>query len=216
MKGKVKVAVATVDGKAYFLIVNALKERNIPFISIIPGQSLPLEVKAAITTEKEKALVEHQKVIVFSNEQHLDEVISETTKVQLGKKTFDRIIIGIDPGEIIGLAAMADGKIIDKENCSGTWEVNRKIKSIIKNLNLQTTEVIIKIGNGVSSYRDIVEDLDILLPLPVVLEIVNEHGTNGSRRSKRSRLVRHISSASKIAMRSGYIYPRRRTIAANS
>ena len=37
MKGK--VAVATVQGKAYFLIVNALREQDINFVSLIPGES---------------------------------------------------------------------------------------------------------------------------------------------------------------------------------
>ncbi len=38
---KAKVAVATVQGKVYFLVVNELKERSIPFLSLIPGQSVP-------------------------------------------------------------------------------------------------------------------------------------------------------------------------------
>ena len=53
---KEKVAVATVEGKAYFLIVNQLRERNIPFVSLVPGDSVPAEVKVVITTEKEKQL----------------------------------------------------------------------------------------------------------------------------------------------------------------
>ena len=40
---KEKVAVATVSGTAYFLLVNELKERGIDFLSIIPGQPLPAE-----------------------------------------------------------------------------------------------------------------------------------------------------------------------------
>ena len=51
---KEKVAVATVEGKAYFLIVNKLREQNIPFISLVPGEVVPAEVKVVITTEKEK------------------------------------------------------------------------------------------------------------------------------------------------------------------
>jgi hypothetical protein len=36
-----KVAVATVQGKTYFLIVKKLKEQNVPFISLVPGESVP-------------------------------------------------------------------------------------------------------------------------------------------------------------------------------
>ena len=54
---KEKVAVATVQGKAYFLIVNKLNEKNISFISLLPGQSVPAKIKLVITTPEEKHLV---------------------------------------------------------------------------------------------------------------------------------------------------------------
>ena len=41
---KEKVAVATVQGKAYFLIVNKLREQDIPFISLVPGESVPAKI----------------------------------------------------------------------------------------------------------------------------------------------------------------------------
>ena len=62
---KEKVAVATVQGKAYFLIVNKLKEQNIPFISLVPGESVPAKIEIVITTEQEKDLVIHEKILVF-------------------------------------------------------------------------------------------------------------------------------------------------------
>jgi hypothetical protein len=62
---KEKVAVATVSGKAYFLLVNELKERDIDFLSIIPGQPVPAEAKVVVTTEKEKPLINHEKILVY-------------------------------------------------------------------------------------------------------------------------------------------------------
>ena len=59
---KAKVAVATVSGKAYFLIVNMLKEKNIPFISLVPGETVPIESKAIITTEQEKHRINYEKI----------------------------------------------------------------------------------------------------------------------------------------------------------
>lgn len=41
---KEKVAVATVQDKAYFLIVNKLREQDIPFISLVPGESVPAKM----------------------------------------------------------------------------------------------------------------------------------------------------------------------------
>ena len=58
---KAKVAVATVSGKTYFLVVNELKERNMEFLSLVPGDPVPAEAKVVITTEKEKHLISHEK-----------------------------------------------------------------------------------------------------------------------------------------------------------
>lgn len=61
-----KVAIATVQGKTYFLLVNKLKEQNVPFISLIPGESVPAKILMVITTEQEKHLVNHQKILVLN------------------------------------------------------------------------------------------------------------------------------------------------------
>ena len=43
--------------------------------------------------------------------------------------------MGIDPGEITGLAVLADGKVVDKANCLSIRETGNKIKGIVKNVN---------------------------------------------------------------------------------
>jgi hypothetical protein len=205
---KAKVAVATVQGKAYFFIVNALNENNIPFLSLIPGEPVPSEVKIVITTEKEQPLIMFDKVLVFNFESELDKLMSMVTIGLLGKESYEKIVIGIDPGEVNGLAVIADGKVIDKANCVGIIEAVNKIKGILKNVNLSATAVRIKIGNGVPAYKDLIEALDNTLPPQVVLEVVSEAGTNLPLH-KRSRRLRHITSATRIAARVGYIYPRK-------
>jgi hypothetical protein len=214
---KEKVAVATVEGKAYFLIINHLKERNIPFLSLVPGDQVPAEVKVVITTEKEKHLVTYSKVLIFPGERELDTLIDEVEKILQGKEAYEKIIIGIDPGEATGLAAIADGKVLEESNCFSSKEVIDAINKIIKTVNFSVTNVLVKIGNGVPVYKDLLEALDEALPPKVELEIVSEAGTNRPlKENKRSRGIRHISSAKRIAGRTGYIFPRRKRIAANS
>jgi len=83
---KAKVAVATVSGKAYFLIVNGLRERNMAFLSLIPGDSVPTEVKVVITTEKEKHLINHERILVYDSEAEPDTVVNEAVKILQGKE----------------------------------------------------------------------------------------------------------------------------------
>jgi hypothetical protein len=214
---KEKVAVATVEGKAYFLIVNELREQNISFISLVPGEPVPAEVKVVITTEKEKHLVKHEKILIFTSENELDDLVNEVKRILQGKEAYEKIVIGIDPGETIGLAVIADGKVIEEGNCFSTQEVINSIIKTIRNVNFSLTSVSVKIGNGVPVYKELLEALDDALPPEVALEVVCEAGTNRPlKENKRSRGIRHISSAIRIAGRTGYIIQRRKAIATNS
>ncbi len=212
---KEKVAVATVDGKAYFLIINQFREQNISFVSLMPGQPAPSEVKVIITTRSEKPLIKHDNILIFNEGEDLDYLVNEVKRIFQGKAAYEKLIIGVDPGASIGLAVIADGKVIEEGNC---FSKNELIKSIIKtarNVNFSLTNVIVKIGNGVPVYKELLESLDDALPPGVTLEVVSEAGTNRPL-YRRSRGIRHISSAIRIAARTGYNIPRRQTIATNS
>jgi hypothetical protein len=212
-----KVAVATVQGKPYFLIVNQLREQNIPFISIVPGQSLPINVKLVITTKQEKQKINHEKIFIFHDDEDLENMVNELKKSLIGKEAYEKIVIGLDPGAVTGLAVIADGKVIDENNCLSPHEIIITIQKAIRKVNFNQTSVIVKIGNGVPIYHELLEELDNSLPLEVKLEVVNEFGTNRSlKENRRSRKIRHISSAIRIAGRSGRLIEKRKLLAWNS
>lgn len=210
---KAKIAVATVSGKAYYLIVSELKKRNLPFLSLIPGEPIPIEIKVVITTEKEKNQVNHEKILVFQENTEPEAIINQAIQILEGREAYEKIVIGIDPGEVFGLAVLADGKVIKTENCFSVEETLEKIKSVLKNIErTPTTSVSIKVGDGVRAYKEkLLEALDEASPPYVVLESVSEAGTNRYLSdNKHRRGVRDIVSAMKIAGRSGYAFPRKR------
>jgi len=210
---RAKVAVATVQGKAYFFIVNELKRRNIPFISLVPGAPVPVEIRAVVTTEQEKHLVKHDKVIVYNGDTEPEIIGSEVVKVLQGKEAYEKLVIGVDPGVAFGVAAIADGAVVETENCFSVKEVTDKINSILKTVNVSETMVSVKIGSGVPVHKELLEVLDEALPLQVRLEIVSEAGTNHyTRHDSHGREIRHIISAVRIAGRAGYIYTRGKTV----
>lgn len=213
---KEKVAVATVQGKPYFLLVNHLRDNNIPFISLVPSEPVPAKVVLVITTELEEDLVKHDKILVFHSENELDNIVNEVKKFLLGKEKYEKIVIGLDPGEATGLAVLADGKVIEQSNCYTAREVINTILKSLSNINYSQTTVTVKIGNGVPLYLTLLEELDTSLPPEIILELVGEAGTNKSYQEKhRSRKIRHISSAIRIAGRSGCKVERRKRIATN-
>lgn len=207
---KAKVAVATVSGKAYFLVVNELKERNIDFLSIFPGGSVPAEAKVVITTEKEKHLINHEHVLVYDEKTAPNSVVNEAVKILQGKESYEKIVVGVDPGEMFGLAVIADGKVNETCNCFSVQEVVNKIKRVIRDFAVLSTVISVKIGNGVPTYKTLLETLDAVLPSEVVLEVVSEAGTDRHIDANMHRRgLRDIVSATRIAGRAGHFYSRR-------
>jgi hypothetical protein len=216
---KAKVAVATVSGKAYYLIVNELKNRNMPFLSLTPYEPIPIEIKVVITTEEERNLIRHEKILVYKKGMEPEAIVNEALKVVHGKEFFEKIIIGVDPGEVFGLAVLADGRIIETENCFSVEETLGCVENILKNLaNTPATSVWVKIGDGVQACKEnLLHVLDNALPPDVVLEIVSEAGTHRClNEAKHRRGLRDIVSAIQIAGRNGYRFQRRKTIESNS
>jgi hypothetical protein len=206
-----EVAVATVQGKAYFLIVNKLKERGIPFLSLVPGETVPTDIKVVITTEEEKHRVNHEKVLVYDGETAPDSAANEIRKILQGKEVYEKIVVGIDPGEVFGLAVIADGKVNETANCFSVNEALDKVKSVLREVDFSTTAATIKVGNGVPTYKELIEEFDRDLPREVALEVVSEAGTNRPlNNNKHRRGLRDIASAIRIAGRAGHIYPRRK------
>ncbi|MDI6805458.1 MAG: hypothetical protein QMD20_02205 [Candidatus Bathyarchaeia archaeon] len=211
---KAKIAVATVSGKAYYLIVNELKRKNIPFLSLTPNDTIPIEIKVVITTKEEKPLINHEKILVYQEGVEPEALINEALQLIQGKENYEKIVIGVDPGEVFGLAVLADGKVIETENCFSLNETLNKIKSAVRNFGKnQETSVSVKVGDGVPLYKKkLLHSLDKALPSNVMLEIVSEAGTDrkpnevGHRRG-----LRDIASAIRIAGRNGHKFQRRKT-----
>lgn len=211
------MAIATVSGKAYFLLVNALKERNIAFSSIVPGQPIPAEAKVTITTEKEKSLVNHDRIVILNSEKTPRRVINEVVRILQDKEVYEKVVVGVDPGKVLGLAVIVDGKVSETCNCFSLQEAEDKIKSIVKDFEDSAGVVSVKIGNGVPTYKTLLEKLDAALPAAVKLEVVSEAGTDRHIDANMHRRgLRDIISAIRIAGRTGHNYTRRKTCEADS
>jgi len=203
-----KIAVATVSGKAYYLLVNELKTRGLDFVSLTPHESVPIDIKVVITTAAERHLIKHPKVLVYSNQADPAEIVNEAARMLYSKKTQETIVVGVDPGKTFGLAVLSDGNVLETLTCSSVEETFNTIVDALARL--QASVHVVKVGNGApAAAAELLFKLDETLPKSVVIEVVSEAGTSrlvGETVHKRG--LRDALSAVKIAERRGQPYLR--------
>jgi len=214
MNRKPEIAVATVSGKVYYMIVNELEKRNIPFLSLIPIEPVPIGIKVVLTTEAEKHFVRNEKTLTYNEIMSPEMLVNEALRVIQGKEQYEKIVIGVDPGQTIGVAVLADGKVIETANCFSTEETQQKVESFLRNsANARVNSITVKVGDGVPTCEErLLRLLDKTLPKDVMLESVREDGTNHDLNEATNRRgLRDIVSAIKIAGRNGHVFQRSMT-----
>ncbi|RLI21805.1 hypothetical protein DRO54_02720 [Candidatus Bathyarchaeota archaeon] len=207
---KAKIALATVSGKAYYLLVSELKKRKIDFLSLTPYEKIPVDVKVVITTPKERELISHGNVLIFREDADPAEIVEEAERIVEGKKSYEKLVIGIDPGKNFGVAVLGDGKVIEALNCSNVYETVNIVKNIIEREPAE--RVYVKVGDGPPEYTEsLLELLDKALSEEIIIERVPEAGTSRySIEEKHRRGIRDVMSAIKIAGRNGHVMKRGR------
>jgi len=206
---KVKIAVATVSGKAYYFIVDELKRKNLLFLSLKPTDPVPFDIKVVITTEKEQHQITHPHVLVYKEDTNPATLVAEAIRIAQGKEGYEKIVIGIDPGKTFGIAVLGDGKVIETANGSDVRETVNIVKDVLKRTPAKA--FVVRIGDGAPIYtEDLLRLLDEDLPENVMIEMVSEAGTTRlSTESTHRKTARDVISAIKIAGRFGHQIKRR-------
>jgi hypothetical protein len=207
---KPKIALATVSGKAYYLLVKELKKRKIDFLSLLPKQKIPASVEVVITTNKEKKHVNFRNVLVYFFEDEPNQFLDESLRIIQKKEVYEEIKIGIDPGKTFALAILFDKKIMKKMD-NLTFDIT--IESVLEQLFKYPSKTRkVKVGSGLPQIAEkILSALDSKLPVDVVLERVEESRTSnisvhGGFRKK----INDMESAVIIAERRGSPWRRKK------
>lgn len=205
-----KIAVATVSGKAYYLLVNELKARGIAFLSLTPYENVPLNIQVVITTEAERKHIKHPQVVGYRENTNPSAVVDEALKLFEGKRDFQTMIVGVDPGKTFGIAVLSDGNVLQTLTCSSLEETVNTVTEIFSKEQRAAVRIL-KVGNWAPPYTaELLPLLDNALPQDVTIEVVRESGTSRfSGQTIHKRRLKHTMAAIKIAERRGQPYRRK-------
>jgi hypothetical protein len=209
---KAKIALATVSGRAYYKVVSELKRDGLLFWSLKPWDPIPLDAKVVITTNEERHYITHPSILIFDYESDPEMVVNEAIRIAQGKPSYEKVVIGVDPGKTYGVAVLGDDNVLKTTNCSSLEET---ISAILEGLSrFPATVGVVKVGNGAPTYaKELLHSLDEALPEDVAIEIVSEAGTSRFvNETAHRRELRNMKSAIEIAGRKGEVFRRKKVL----
>ncbi len=206
---KTKIAVATVSGRAYYELVNELKRKRLSFLSLKPWDPVPLYIKVVITTKEESHQVSHPKLLLFEQGSNPESVVDEAILIVQGKRNYEKLVVGVDPGKTYGIAILGDNKVLETLTSSNIEKTVSHIVDTVKRF--PATMKIVRVGNGPPEYtKNLLSSLDEELPEDTLMEIVSESGTSRLvNNSINRRGLRDTVSAIEIAGRNGHTFSRK-------
>ena len=190
------LGVLTSDFSVYYDLVQALRERGVPFVPIAPGETVPPSVGVVVTTSDEAPTLDAHDayVVTFTT---AEETIADALRMLHNPGPFRTCVIGIDPGERPGVAVLADGRILRLVHARGPEAVGDIARSAIERVPAE--RFLVRIGNGAPTFRDRI--LQTLGGLDAALELVDETRTTPS--DYRGPAERDTGAATAIALTPG-------------
>jgi len=198
-----KVAVATLDAKAYYTVTSLLKAMKIPFESVTPSREVEPDIQLILTTRGDEVrggrilyIEELGEDVDLAKEKILSVLYGGPGKV---------FTVGIDPGERIGIAAYYHGREVHGEVVNSVDEAVLKVAKLTEGS--YADRRVVRIGGG--DPRIASEVADRLLGRVggmAEVEIVDERGTSTSSGQPGGKGLRDLRSARIIAFREGRRY----------
>jgi hypothetical protein len=196
--------VATVSGKSYFKFINVLKYLKLNYDSVLPEEITCLDRRLILTTMSESLQIPTNLVLLDDDFNYHPTIV----KAKIIKKLQSRLnegslVIGIDPGNRIGLSIFYYDKEIESSFYTSIDELVSHIVKILVGINARRK--VIKIGNGTMRIaRHIVNSLNLQFCSHFELEFVDERKTSLKIRNYNKRGERDKISARCITQREGY------------
>lgn len=191
------LGIYTKDFLLYHNLLNVLKKRKIPYVSLTSIHHIPSQIGVILTSHNELHDVKSQKVIAVDAYDTIDHAVDLAMQLLIGKELYSKLYIGIDPGEKPGVAVVGDDVLLQKTHVDSPEYIVTIVKRFLKEY--PSSEQLIRIGHGSVTTRNRIINSLILLEVPI--EIVDEAKTTSSQQTKRSK--RDSEAAAAIALLPG-------------
>lgn len=199
-----RIGIATTYGKPYYKFSTYLKTLKLSFDSILPEEILDYSGHLVLTTRKESPK-NCEKPLLYEDIFEHPPTVMKGIMIQKLNLNFEEeeLILGIDPGQRIGLFVFYFGKEIESSFHSSVEELVLHVIRVLGGL--RAKRKIIKIGDGnMAIANQIVAMLNLKFCSSFELEFVDEHKTSLKIKNFNQGGKRDMLSAKYISQRDGY------------
>ncbi|MGC8584974.1 MAG: hypothetical protein ACP5RZ_01205 [Thermoplasmata archaeon] len=183
-----KLGIFVENPKYYYMLLKELKLREIEFVDLHEGEYKNV---AAVITDTDISFINAVR------DSDPERAVRKSLSYLYGKKRFDEIIIGIDPGVRTGIVVLGDGYMLEGLEVTSPFKVRDIIDKIYADY--RPEKFSIKIGRGDIHRRNIIVNS---LYRDYNVEVVDEDKTTPAKN-------RNIEAAKKIAAKNGEFIKRK-------
>lgn len=190
------------SGKSYYKIVSVLRQIGLNFESLSPEEAALSESRVIITTKEEARIIGKSNLLFDTDIHRYPSIFKARIIKNLGlNHEANLLVIGIDPGNRIGIFAFYRNYELDSTVCNS---IDSAVNIVVNFLySIESNEKLVRIGDGNPSVANtIVKEIKRRFGNSIRIEIVNEYGTSRYAVSNSS-WRKDQDSAKKIALRVG-------------
>ncbi len=164
------LGVMTEDFRLYHDLVEQLKARDIPFVSLSFSRRVPENVGVILTSPKEVDRIPRRPVIAVED---IGTSIARALQAVEGRTRWEEVLVGIDPGAEPGVAVVGDGRVLSASQANSPEDVAKIVKDALGAF--PSSRRHIRVGHGDRTNRNRI--LNALAREELLAEIVDEAGT---------------------------------------
>ena len=164
------LGVMTEDFRLYHDLVEELKARDVPFVSLPFSRRVPENVAVIVTSPKEVDRIPRRPVVAV---EEIEPAIAQALQILRGKTHWEEVLVGIDPGAEPGVAIIGDGQVLATYHAPAPEDVGGIVREALRTF--PSSHRRIRVGHGDRTNRNRI--LNALAREDLPSEIVDEAGT---------------------------------------
>jgi hypothetical protein len=144
------LGILTNDFRLFYDLAESLKSMGVQFTSLAFGRPVPQHVGVVLTSEEELGSVFFEPKIPVG--ERVKRGIRRGLAHIHGAESLERLVVGVDPGEMPGVAVLAQDRVLEMVRGTSPEDAAAKILEIVEDYSADFT--VVRIGHGDEDNRN--------------------------------------------------------------